>query len=110
MAQHRRISLVLGGGASTSCSQPYYLDIPHRDANKAAVAEYLSRTLSIRAAEIATIGDGHNDVLMFRKSGLSSAMGNASDAVKAAASVTTASHENERCAKAIERFILGDAT
>jgi len=47
---------------------------------------------------------------MFRKSGLSSAMGNASDAVKAAASVTTASHEDERCAKAIERFILGDAT
>ena len=110
MAQQRRISLVLSGRASASCSQPYYLDITNRDANKGAVAEYLSRTLSIPAAEIATIGDGHNDVLMFRKSGLSIAMGNASDTVKAAASVTTASHEDEGFAKAIERFILGDAT
>ncbi|NQW46819.1 MAG: HAD hydrolase family protein [Planctomycetes bacterium] len=43
----------------------------------------------IPVEESATIGDGHNDVLMFRTSGLSIAMGNAADAVKATASVTT---------------------
>ena len=100
----------LGDRASASCSQPYYLDITNSDANKGAVAEYLARTLAIPAEEIATIGDGHNDILMFRKSGLSIAMGNAADAVKAAASVTTDSFADEGFAKAIERFILGDAT
>ena len=37
------------------------------------------------AAEIATIGDQPNDVLMFKRSGFSIAMGNASDQVKAQA-------------------------
>ncbi len=97
-----------GGRASATRSQPYYLDVTHREANKGAVAEYLSRTLSIPAAEIATIGDGPNDILMFRKSGFSIAMGNAGDGVKAAASVTTDSYNDEGFAKAIERFILGD--
>ncbi len=36
-------------------------------------------------------------------------MGNAADAVKATASVTTDSFADEGFAKAIERFILGDA-
>ena len=47
-----------------------------------------------------------NDVLMFRKSGFSIAMGNASDEVKAQASVATGSNENEGFANAVRRFIL----
>ncbi|MEI7782330.1 MAG: Cof-type HAD-IIB family hydrolase, partial [Planctomycetota bacterium] len=104
------VNAALGDRVSASRSQPYYLDVTNSDANKGAVAEYLSRTLAIPAEEIATIGDGHNDILMFRKSGLSIAMGNAADAVKATATVTTDSFANEGFAKAIERFILGDAT
>jgi hydroxymethylpyrimidine pyrophosphatase-like HAD family hydrolase len=57
--------------------------------------------------EIATLGDQPNDVLMFQRSGLSIAMGNASDQVKAQATVTTDSYNDEGFAKAIERFILG---
>jgi len=38
-------------------SQPYYVDITHKDANKGAVIEFLSRHLEVPAAEIATIGD-----------------------------------------------------
>jgi hydroxymethylpyrimidine pyrophosphatase-like HAD family hydrolase len=44
---------------------------------------------------------------MFRQSGLSIAMGNASDEVKSQASVATASYNDEGFAKAIERFVLG---
>ena len=47
-----------------------------------------------------------NDVLMFRKSGLSVAMGNASPDVQAQADLVTDSYEDEGFAKAIERFIL----
>jgi len=47
-----------------------------------------------------------NDVLMFRNSGLSIAMGNASADVQAKADLVTDSYKDEGFAKAIERFIL----
>ena len=79
----------------------------HPDANKGAVVERLSQMLSIPKERIATIGDGANDVLMFRKSGFSIAMGNASDEVKEQASVVTDSNEQDGFAKAVRRYILG---
>lgn len=97
----------IGQHATAKLSQPYYLDITHKDANKGAVVEYLSRHLKIPAEEIATIGDQPNDVLMFEKSGFSIAMGNASDEVKSQASKVTDSYNDEGFAKAMERFILG---
>jgi len=96
----------LGTGASAARSQPYYLDVTHPDANKGTVVTTLSKLLSVPAGEIATIGDMPNDVLMFRKSGLSIAMGNASPDVQAQADVLTASYDDEGFAKAIEQFIL----
>ncbi len=44
---------------------------------------------------------------MFKRSGFSIAMGNASDGVKAQASVVTDAYNDEGFAKAMERFILG---
>jgi len=99
----------LGGSASAARSQPYYLDITHPSANKGAVVEHFARTLDIDPAEIATIGDMPNDVLMFRRSGFSIAMGNASPEVQRQASATTDSSEQEGFAKAVERFLLGEA-
>jgi Cof subfamily protein (haloacid dehalogenase superfamily) len=96
-----------GARATANRSQPYYLDITNKDANKGAVVDYLARQLAVPPEEIATIGDQPNDVLMFRRSGLSIAMGNASDEVKAQATVVTASYNDEGFAKAIERFVLG---
>src|SRR5271156_4283151 len=71
-----------------------------------AVVDALAKRLGIPAAEIATIGDMPNDVLMFRRSGLSIAMGNASDEVEAQASVVTESYNNEGFAKAVEQYLL----
>jgi Cof subfamily protein (haloacid dehalogenase superfamily) len=96
-----------GQRATATRSQPYYLDVTHKDANKGAVVDYLSRHLEVPTEEIATLGDQPNDVLMFKRSGFSIAMGNASDQVKAQASATTDSYNDEGFAKAIERFILG---
>jgi Cof subfamily protein (haloacid dehalogenase superfamily) len=72
----------LGAKASAARSQPYYLDVTHPDANKGTVVITLSKLLSVPTSEIATIGDMPNDVLMFRKSGLSIAMGNANTDVQ----------------------------
>jgi Cof subfamily protein (haloacid dehalogenase superfamily) len=96
----------LGAAASAARSQPYYLDVTHPDANKGTVVTTLSKALSVPLAEIATIGDMPNDVLMFRKSGLSIAMGNASAEVQKQADVVTDSYADEGFAKAMERFIL----
>lgn len=96
----------LGAGASAARSQPYYLDVTHPDANKGTVVTTLSKLLSVPTGEIATIGDMPNDVLMFRNSGLSIAMGNASQEVQAQADVVTASYNDEGFAKAVEQFVL----
>jgi Cof subfamily protein (haloacid dehalogenase superfamily) len=103
----KRMQDTLGDRASAARSQPYYLDITHPQANKGAAILWLSARLGIPAENILTLGDQSNDTLMFRKSGLSIAMGNASDAVKSMASKVTDSSEDEGFAKAIERFVLG---
>jgi Cof subfamily protein (haloacid dehalogenase superfamily) len=97
----------LSAHASAARSQPYYVDVTHPDANKGQVVSALSRFLSVPTDRIATIGDMPNDVLMFRSSGLSIAMGNASAEVKAQARFVTDSYNNDGFAKAIERFVLG---
>jgi len=94
------------GRASVSRSQPYYLDVTAMDANKGAVVDFLSRYSGVPREEIATIGDSQNDVPMFRRSGLSIAMGNASDEVKAEADLITESNDADGFAKAMERFVL----
>ncbi len=95
-----------GDHVSAAQSQPYYLDITHPQANKGEVVRYLSKALDIPAEQFATIGDMPNDVLMFARSGLSIAMGNAGAEVQRAARRVTASNEEEGFAKAIERFVL----
>ena len=95
-----------GSHISAARSQPYYLDVTHPQANKGGVVLAMSRLLNIPVAEIATIGDMPNDVLMFQKSGVSIAMGNASPEVQASATYVTATNEDEGFAKAMEEFVL----
>jgi Cof subfamily protein (haloacid dehalogenase superfamily) len=99
-----------GQNATATRSQPYYLDVTNKNANKGAVVEYLVQHVGVPADEIATIGDQPNDVPMFERSGFSIAMGNASDVVKARASAVTDSYNDEGFAKAMERFILGSGS
>lgn len=96
----------LGDHVSAAASQPYYLDITHPRANKGEVVAYLSARLGIPAEQFATLGDMPNDILMFARSGLSIAMGNAEAEVQRAARRVTASNEDEGFAKAIEQFVL----
>jgi Cof subfamily protein (haloacid dehalogenase superfamily) len=96
----------LGKRASAARSQPYYLDVTNPDANKGTVVLTLAKLRDISPEAIATIGDMPNDVLMFRKSGLSIAMGNASDEVKSQATEVTDSNQDEGFAKAVRKFIL----
>ena len=98
-----------GERVTAACSQPYYLDITNAKANKGAVVDELSKRLKIPRERIATIGDMPNDVTMFKRSGISIAMGNADDVVKSSARFTTDSNEDEGFAKAIRKFVLHGA-
>jgi Cof subfamily protein (haloacid dehalogenase superfamily) len=102
----KEVQQACGASVSAARSQPYYLDVTHPKANKGEVVHIMSDLLKIPAEEIATIGDMPNDVLMFVKSGVSIAMGNASPEVQKSATYVTTSSEDEGFANAMEKFIL----
>jgi Cof subfamily protein (haloacid dehalogenase superfamily) len=86
-------------------SQTYYLDITPPGHDKGTFVEAIAKRLKISTEAVATIGDMQNDLAMFRKSGFSIAMGNATDDVKKQATDVTASNEDEGFAKAIDMIL-----
>ncbi len=104
----KQVQELLGNTASAARSQPYYLDITHPEANKGFAIGFLAKRLGMQEHQIATLGDQPNDTLMFRKSGLSIAMANASEAVQKQATYVTTSSEEEGFARGVERYILGE--
>jgi Cof subfamily protein (haloacid dehalogenase superfamily) len=94
-----------GDRITAARSQPHYLDVTHPEANKGAVVERLARFLGVSPDRIVTIGDQPNDVLMFKRSGLSIAMGNASPEVQRQATFVTASYGDEGFARAVDRLL-----
>jgi len=75
--------------------------------HKGTAVTRLAELLGIPTAQVAVIGDGPNDVEMFRQAGLSIAMGQAVDEVKEAATCMTSSNDDEGWARGIESFVLG---
>lgn len=96
----------LGDGALVLRSQPYYLDFTPPGVTKGTAVEAICQRAGVTLSETAVIGDMSNDVAMFQVAGLSIAMGNAPDAVKAQAQVSTAANTEDGFAKAVRRFIL----
>ena len=92
----------LGTQATAVRSQSYYLDVTPPGCNKGTFVQAVAQRLGISLEAVATIGDMQNDLPMFRVSGISIAMGNATDDVKRVATHVTASNEDEGFAKAIE--------
>jgi len=92
----------LGTQATAVRSQNYYVDITPPGVNKGTFVQTMARRLAISTDAVATVGDMHNDVAMFEVSGLSFAMGNASDEVKAHAKRVTSSNEEDGFARAMQ--------
>jgi hypothetical protein len=92
----------LGAQATSVRSQNYYLDITPPGQNKGTFVRTMARRLAISTDAVVTIGDMHNDVAMFEVSGLSFAMGNASDEVKQHAKRVTYSNEEDGFARAMQ--------
>jgi Cof subfamily protein (haloacid dehalogenase superfamily) len=91
--------------ASSTFSQPYYIDVTPIDANKGTVVTDLCEILKIAPSAVVTIGDMPNDILMFNKSGYSIAMGNSMEEVKMSSKYVTATNEHDGFAQAVEYFL-----
>ena len=100
------LQALLGRDANATRSQLYYLDVTSPLAQKGEAIKSLSRAMNVPVAAILSIGDGTNDIPMLKAAGFSVAMGNGSDAVKAAAHVVTEDCEHDGFAIAIERYVL----
>jgi Cof subfamily protein (haloacid dehalogenase superfamily) len=99
----------LGNTALAIRSQTYYLDITPPGQNKGTFVEAMARRLGLSSASVATIGDMQNDLAMFKVSGVSIAMGNATDDIKRQATHVTSSNEDEGFAGAIEMILKDNA-
>ena len=99
----------LGAQATAIRSQSYYLDITPPGVNKGTFVQTIAHRLGISTDAVATIGDMQNDLAMFRVSGTSFAMGNATDDVKRQATHVTASNEEDGFAKAMETILKENA-
>ena len=95
----------LGAEATAVRSQSYYLDVTPPGCDKGTFVQAVAKRLDISTDAVATIGDMQNDLAMFRVSGVSIAMGNATDDVKKMATHVTASNEDEGFAKAIDMIL-----
>lgn len=96
----------LHGRASVNRSSPYYCDVTHMDANKGHAALALAKIVGVSPEEMACLGDMNVDVPMLKIAGLSIAMGNAADSVKAASMVVTGSNDETGWADAIRTYVL----
>ena len=97
----------LGTQATAVRSQSYYLDVTPPGCDKGTFVQAIAKRQGISTDAVAVIGDMQNDLAMFRQSGISIAMGNATDDIKRQATHVTTSNEDEGFAGAIE-IILGN--
>ncbi|MEO7247941.1 MAG: Cof-type HAD-IIB family hydrolase [Novosphingobium sp.] len=95
-----------GNAASVVRSQSYYLDVTARGANKGEGVTALASAFGVPLEQTAVLGDNANDVAMFRRAGLSIAMGQAEPAVRAEADYLAASNDDCGVADGIARFVV----
>ncbi len=85
-----------------------FVEMTHVRASKGQALAFLARKLGVARKETMAIGDNDNDIDMIRWAGLGVAMGNGSDATKAAADLLAPRIDEDGVAAVIEELILGD--
>lgn len=101
----KEMQQAVGSGATAVRSQTYYLDVTPPGHDKGTFVEALAKRLGVPLENVATIGDMQNDLPMFARSGVSFAMGNASDDVKGRATHVTESNAHDGFARAMDTVL-----
>lgn len=100
-----RLVAAFGSHATIGQSQSYYLDVTAIAGNKGDGVTALAAAAGVPLASVAVIGDQANDLAMFARAGLSIAMGQAPDAVRAAANLITAANDADGVAAALDLIL-----
>ena len=87
-------------------SAPVFAEIMNKGVSKARGIKILAEKFGIDSSEVATIGDGDNDLPMLMAAGTSIAMGNASDELKSVCKFTTGNCEDDGFAQAVYKYVL----
>jgi len=87
-------------------SKPFFIDVNHPQASKGAALVSLCRRMGIDPGEVIAIGDGWNDLEMFRVAGTGIAVANAPDRLKEEADYVCANPSYKGVIEVIKRFIL----
>lgn len=101
---HHGRELNLAEGVSESF--PDYLNVVHAAADKGRALLAVCDALGIAPSHTMAIGDAAPDIAMIKVAGVGIAMGNAADAVKAAAVAVAPSNSESGVAWAISQFVL----
>ncbi|MGP5430806.1 sugar-phosphatase [Enterococcus malodoratus] len=87
-------------------STPFFLEVLNSNSSKGLALKELSEHLGIQQSEVMAIGDAENDLSMIDFAGTGIAMGNASEAVKAAADYTVATNLEDGVKEAFDRWVI----
>lgn len=93
-----------GGQCSIFFSLPFFMEIMPKGIDKGYSLRKICEFLNIPTEKSVVMGDGENDIPMFREAGLSVAMGNSMSDVKNFADMVTDTNRADGVAKAIERI------
>jgi Cof subfamily protein (haloacid dehalogenase superfamily) len=91
---------------NTVFSEETYLEILPVGSSKGVALEFVAAQLEVPLSQVIAVGDNLNDLEMLRTAGLGVAMGNAPEAVRAAADLVTRTNDEEGLRDVIERFVL----
>lgn len=84
---------------------PFYLEVIPAVINKGQGIRDICGVLGLETAQVIAFGDAANDIPMLKAAGVGVAMGNASEAVKAAADMVTESNNDDGIAVALEKLL-----
>ncbi len=84
---------------------PFYLEVIPRRINKGQGIRDICAAIGIFPEEVIAFGDAANDIPMLQAAGIGVAMGNAAEAVKAAADYVTLTNNEDGIAAALEKFL-----
>lgn len=94
------------GGMEITNSSPWNLELNPEGVSKATALRELCKVLGLDMSQVAAMGDSMNDIAMIREAGIGVAMGNAQDAVKAAADAVAVTNNEHAVAQLIRDYVL----
>lgn len=100
-----RLGQQFEGGLSISSSVPQYCELINPAVDKGKALRSLATRLGLEADEVAAIGDGDNDLTLLGAAGVSFAMGNGTEQLKAIANHVVGSVEEDGVAQAIRQIL-----